>query len=113
MAKQEYTQCELDRLRTLEDACTRALGIRKHPSTFRRWHSDGVIGRDGQRHYLDAEKKGSFLYTSIARVLEFDKAINAAPPRIQIEPPPVVTPSRESVIRRRSNAQRLAALGMT
>jgi hypothetical protein len=89
-------------------ACSRALGLRKHASTYQRWVSKGVVGKAGVRFFLQAELIGGQLYTTIENVRRFNELLNT----------PLETKrdlrdcERSREAHRKSNARRLAALGI-
>lgn len=89
-------------------ACSRALGLRKHASTYHRWVSKGVVGKAGVRFFLQAELIGGQLYTTIENVRRFNELLNT----------PLETKrdlrdcERSREAHRKSNARRLAALGI-
>jgi hypothetical protein len=98
----------MQQLLPLEVACSRALGIRKDASTYRRWVSKGVVGKSGVRFFLAAELKGGLLYTTLDAVLKWDELIN----RPLDEKRNLIDCERSRIAHRKSNARRLAALGV-
>ena len=89
-------------------ACSRALGLRKHASTYHRWVSKGVVGKAGARFFLQAELIGGQLYTTIENVQRFNELLNT-PLETKRN---LIDSERSREAHRKSNARRLAALGI-
>ncbi len=96
----------------LEKACAMALGVKKHATTYFRWAKKGVAGRDGTKRFLKHYYVGREVYTTIADVLEFQRLVNEPLPDKTAPKKPYEATKPAGVMHLRSNAKRLAALGL-
>ena len=101
----KFTAAQMSEPLKLHEACKRAIGFAKDKSTCYRWAKRGCIGKNGRRVFLGHHQVGGELFTTIADVLAFDRAINTIlSPTVQNAPR---TPAQ-----RRNTRERLAKLGV-